>query len=70
MKKSVLLVLLMFGFLCWASAANADSFSFDNITNNNAGDAAIGEAQLSVDVLSGTGLVLFKFYNNNILFPG
>jgi hypothetical protein len=44
--------------------ALALSYGFYNITNNNAGDAAIGVAQLSVDVIDvGSGQVSFKFTN-------
>lgn len=55
----------------WSLAAQAVSFGFDCITNNNAGDCTIGEAQLGVDVTSyglgtgsgGTDQVLFTFTN-------
>ena len=59
--------------LLWALAfallipfqANAALYSFYNITNNDAGDAAIGEAQLSVDVTdNGGNQVLFTFLNS------
>lgn len=44
--------------------AQAILFGFDNITNNNAGDAAIGEAQFFVDVTdAGNSQVLFTFTN-------
>ncbi len=44
--------------------ANASLYNFFNITNNDAGDAAIGEAQLSVDVTDpGGNQVLFTFLN-------
>ena len=51
--------------LAIAIPAYADtSLGFYNITDNNAGDAAIGEAQLSVDVSNpGPGQVLFTFHN-------
>ncbi|MCH7702620.1 MAG: hypothetical protein IID37_13130 [Planctomycetes bacterium] len=40
------------------------TFGFDNITNNDAGDAVIGEAQLFVTVSDfGAGQVLFSFTN-------
>lgn len=40
------------------------TFGFDNITNNDPGDAAIGEAQLFVTVSDfGVGQVLFTFTN-------
>jgi len=45
-------------------AAQAVQVSFFNITNNNPGDAAIGEAQLFVDVTDpGSNQVLFTFKN-------
>lgn len=48
-----------------AFQANAALYSFYNITNNNAGDAAIGETQLSVDVSDpGGNQVLFTFLNS------
>jgi hypothetical protein len=43
--------------------ADAALYSFFNITNNNAGDAAIGESQLSVGVEPSGGQVEFTFYN-------
>ena len=47
-----------------ASQATIETFDFYNITNNNPGDAAIGEAQLLVDVSDEfTDQVLFKFRN-------
>jgi hypothetical protein len=62
---------LCFAVLCIiASPARAVSFGFVNITNNNATDAATGEAQLSVDVADygvnsqGNNLVLFTFTNS------
>ena len=48
-----------------AVPAHAATLSFDCITNNLAGDCAIGEAQLSVDVTDvGSGQVLFTFNNS------
>ena len=45
--------------------ANASLYNFFNITNNDAGDAAIGEAQLSVDVTDpGGNQALFTFLNS------
>ena len=53
--------LLVFGL---SAAAHADVFGFVNITNNNAGNAAVGEAQLSVDITDpGGSQVLFTFAN-------
>lgn len=44
--------------------ARADLYGFSNITNNNAADAATGEAQLSVEVTSFSPTqVLFEFTN-------
>ncbi|MCG3198275.1 MAG: hypothetical protein GHCLOJNM_02770 [bacterium] len=55
-------VVVMLAFA--APHANATLYTFDNITNNNATNAAIGEAQLFVEVLSyAPGQVLFKFLN-------
>lgn len=46
-------------------AAQATTIGFDCITNNNAADCAIGEAQLSVDITDiGGGQVLFTFNNS------
>jgi hypothetical protein len=62
MKKYTLLIIAL-GFLI-ASPAYADLFGFTNITNNSAADAAIGEAQLFVDVTDpGGNQVLFTFSN-------
>ncbi|MCH8253491.1 MAG: hypothetical protein IID36_13675, partial [Planctomycetes bacterium] len=65
MHTRVLVRLVMVAvFSAGIEAATAETFSFFNITNNNAGDAAIGEAQLFVDVTDpGPGQVLFTFYN-------
>ncbi|NNL68149.1 MAG: hypothetical protein HKP30_18005 [Myxococcales bacterium] len=50
--------------LLWAAPASAMTFGFGCLTNNLAGDCAIGEAQLSVDVLDiGGGSVRFLFSN-------
>ncbi len=50
--------------ILFATTANAAMFTFENITNNNAVDAAIGEAQLGVEVLDeGGGVVSFRFFN-------
>ncbi len=47
-----------------ASSASAATYSFFNITNNSATNAATGEAQLSMDVTDvGGGFVLFTFSN-------
>jgi len=55
---------LVFAVL-WASPAAAIGFGFYCVTGNLAGDCAIGEAQLSVDVSDiGGGQVLFQFGNS------
>ena len=62
--KKVALILIAIGLLT-GSPAHAALFGFDNITNNNAGDAAIGESQLSVEVTdAGSDQVLFTFLNS------
>jgi opacity protein-like surface antigen len=61
MKKLLAAVLLALTF-CTAAQANP-TYSFVCITNNNAGNAAIGEAQLFVDVSAITNQVLFTFRN-------
>ncbi len=48
-----------------APASLAVSFGFENITANRASDAAIGEAQLHLDVTdAGAGIVRFAFTNS------
>jgi hypothetical protein len=47
-----------------ASAFAGATYGFTSITNNNPGDAAIGEAQFSLEVIDGGGLVEFKFGNS------
>lgn len=49
--------------LIWASGAWAVPYGFTNISNNNAGDAAIGEAQLHLEVTTEGNKVLFTFTN-------
>jgi hypothetical protein len=50
--------------LCLAAPATAVTLGFDCITNNLAGDCAIGEAQLTVDVTDpGGGMITFTFKN-------
>ena len=67
MKKGVfLLVVLLVGALFLCAPAMAIPLGFQNITNNNPVNAAIGEAQLSVEVTpypSSTNQVLFYFSN-------
>ena len=53
-----------FAIVLFVSSADAATLNFFNITNNNAADAAAGEAQLSVTVSdNGGGQVLFTFNN-------
>jgi hypothetical protein len=62
--KKYALILIAIGLLT-GGPAHAALFGFDNITNNNAGDAAIGESQLSVNVIdAGSDQVLFTFLNS------
>ncbi len=45
--------------------ANTITYTFDNITHNNANDAALGEDQLRVDLSEyADGQVAFKFYHD------
>ena len=61
MKISVLTIVLL---LLISLPVHAALFGFTNITNNNPDDAAIGEAQLFVDVTDpGESRVLFWFTN-------
>jgi hypothetical protein len=56
---------LMVGCLVAAGAVSATPISFQNITNNNATNAAIGEAQLSLGGMGfGPGLVLLFLKND------
>ena len=63
--RTIIFFLLMSAlFLFIVVPAQALSLGFYNITNNNSGDAAIGDAQLWVDVTdAGSGKVLFTFGN-------
>ena len=50
--------------ICQPACATPTIYGFENITNNNATDAAIGESQLFVDVTQPVaGYVLFTFTN-------
>jgi len=64
-KRYMCFVSLVLVFVVILSTeARADLYGFKNITNNLAGDAAIGEAQLFVDVTPYSGnQVLFTFSN-------
>ena len=50
-------------FMLTPASAHATLFGFENITNNNAASAAIGEAQLFVDVYTIGNNAHFKFWN-------
>jgi len=64
MQKSIIVAItLALGVFC-SHVEAAPTYSFVNITNNNAGDAAIGEAQLFVEIFDlGGGQVNFGFTN-------
>lgn len=63
-KKYVLPALALLAAVV-VTPIQAVTLSFDCITGNVAGDCAIGEAQLSVDVTdAGSGQALFTFYNS------
>ncbi len=63
--KNLTLSILIVTLLTLSIPANAQvTYSFANITNNSATNAAIGESQLFVDVSdAGSGQVLFTFRN-------
>jgi len=65
MKKfNSLITTLFFISPMFLGSANAITYSFDDITNNDPGDVAIGEAQLFLDVNDiGSGQVEFVFRN-------
>lgn len=64
MKKLLGILGFVLGLCLFQASVYALPFGFDNITNNDVGDAAIGEAQLAVDVTDeGNGQVLFMFTN-------
>ena len=68
MRKALLCLALgvvIFGFLCTpAWAISSSSYGFYSITNNNAVNAATGQAQLFVDVVDyAPGIVEFNFRN-------
>lgn len=65
MKKLIVVLGLVIGLALLQASAYALPFGFENITNNSAGDAAIGEAQLAVDVSAvGANQALFTFTNS------
>jgi PEP-CTERM motif-containing protein len=58
------LFLVVLPLLFAASPSLADTFGFRCVTNNNAGDCAIGQSQLSVDVTNaGSNRIAFTFHN-------
>ena len=60
----LLIVTTVLVVLFFSTNAHAAIYGFKNITNNNASDAAVGEAQLTVEVTDpGGGQVLFTFKN-------
>ena len=64
MKRISLIGTALLFLLVWTPGASAVPYGFTNITNNNPGDAEIGEAQLFLDVdNSGVNQVLFTFTN-------
>lgn len=68
MKKPIFRSLALAGSLAFglAGAAQAQNFSFSCITNNNAGDCAIAEAQLGLQVdTAESGFVKFIFTNTS-----
>ncbi len=65
MAPRALVIALIASALSWAPAAHAVTIGFGCITNNNAIDCGIGEAQLTVDVTDpGGNQVLFTFSNS------
>jgi len=67
-RVCVSVAFVVIGMVCISNTQaglDMQTYGFYNITNNNAANAAAGEAQLSVEVSDqGTGLVGFKFINN------
>jgi len=63
MKAKMATIVGLFVLQMMAGQAGAVQYSFNNITNNDAGNAASGEAQLFVDVTDVAGKVQFLFSN-------
>ena len=63
MKKISLIGTALLFLLVWTPGASAVPYAFTNITNNNASDAEIGEAQLILDVTANGSQILFAFSN-------
>ncbi len=63
--KNLLKTFLLLSVSAVATQSQAATYGFNCITGNQAGDCAIGEAQLTVDVTdAGPGQVLFTFNNS------
>jgi hypothetical protein len=63
MKKSIIFVFVLVLTMFCARAKALPTYGFYSITNNNAGDAAIGEAQLFVELFDLINQVEFHFTN-------
>lgn len=63
-NRSVLSFALAVMLVFLSTSVYAVPFGFTNITNNSATDAAIGEAQLWVDVTGSGSTAMFMFYNS------
>jgi hypothetical protein len=63
-RASPALLAAAFSGILLATPAQAVPLGFDCITNNNAGDCAIGETQLSVNVTESGDNVQFRFTNS------
>ena len=65
MKIRRILLLLFVSFALTSTASAAITYTFSGITNNDPGDTAIGEAQLTMELSDpGGGQALFTFYND------
>lgn len=67
MKWSIRLLAVVMALVVTVGYASATQYSFTNITNNNAVNAAAGEAQLFMDVTQQGSNVLFAFTNTGPL---
>lgn len=69
-KKFIKAVFIVAGMVCVLNAQatlDTQTYSFHNITHNDAADASVGEAQLSVQIFDrGTNRVGFKFSNEGL----
>jgi hypothetical protein len=63
MGRALVAMFLVAAWSLAAAPASAVTFGFGCITNNLAGDCAIAEAQMSVDVTDAAGQALFTFSN-------